>query len=188
MERRRFLRAATAVGATGIATLSAGCGGGSDQPSRTPPTEGDIVMMSGDRESESNAAHWFDPVGLYVEPGETVIWANGTGFHSTAAFVTSGENFGVQAPERRIPEEAEPWYSGNLKDFGETVGWTFEVPGTYDYFCAEHRNFQQVGRIVVGEPGGPAQTPQTPYGFVPEAERIVDEGTVSFEEFDGARN
>ena len=42
-----------------------------------------------------------------------------------------------------------------------------------------------VGRIVVGDPGGPADDQSPPHGTVPAAGRIVEAGSVSFAAFDG---
>jgi hypothetical protein len=55
---------------------------------------------------------------------------------------------------------------------------TFDVPGTYDYYCIPHRLMGMVGRIVVGEPAGPAEESSIPDGDVPESEEIVEEGIV----------
>jgi hypothetical protein len=42
-----------------------------------------------------------------------------------------------------------------------------------------------VGRIVVGEPGGPAKGDMPPDGNVPESQTIVDQGAVSYSDFSG---
>jgi len=55
---------------------------------------------------------------------------------------------------------------------------TFETAETYGYFCIPHKTLEMVGRVVVGEPGGPAD------GGVPESQRIVEEGAVSYEAFE----
>jgi len=111
------------------------------------------------------------PHGLYVEPGETVVFETGVGApHSSEAY------------EDRIPEDAEKWDSG-IMDQGETFEHTFEVEGTYDYFCAPHKVLGQVGRIVVGEPGGPAEDSDIPdqpaLGEIPSGDEIVERGRIS---------
>ena len=40
-----------------------------------------------------------------------------------------------------------------------------------------------VGRIVVGQPGGPAEDNPIPDGVVPESAIIVDQGAITIEEF-----
>jgi hypothetical protein len=42
-----------------------------------------------------------------------------------------------------------------------------------------------VGRIVAGEPGGPAEGSMPPDGEVPESQTIVDQGAVSYSDFSG---
>jgi len=42
-----------------------------------------------------------------------------------------------------------------------------------------------VGRVVVGEPGGPAEEGQPPDGELPDSQTVVDQGSVSYDEFSG---
>ena len=55
----------------------------------------------------------------------------------------------------RIPDKADPWDSGYLRNPGDHFAVTFHVEGVYDYFCAPHEMLGMVGRLVVGKPGGP---------------------------------
>ncbi|WP_226013066.1 plastocyanin/azurin family copper-binding protein [Halomicrobium salinisoli] len=121
----------------------------------------------------------FDPIGLYVEPGATVTWVNESGSHSSAAYVEGNP----QAEVNRIPEGAEGWDSGILSESGAEFTHTFETEGTYDYYCTPHKTLGMVGRIVVGEPSGLEGDP--PDGAVPSEQRIVEEGPISAEEFEG---
>lgn len=113
--------------------------------------------------------YYFDPIGLHVEPGSTVTFENASGTHNSVAY------------SDRIPDGASEWQT----PLGETAEHTFETPGTYDYYCQPHQSFGMVGRIVVGEPGGPAQGSQPPEGSVPESSNIVDAGAISYAEFAG---
>lgn len=115
-------------------------------------------------------AYYFDPIGLAVEPGTTVEWTVASGEHSSTAY------------EDRIPEAAQPWDSGVLAE-GETTTVTFEESGTYDYYCTPHQAQGMVGRMVVGDPGGPAEGSMPPDSDVPESQRIVEEGSVSYTDF-----
>ena len=111
----------------------------------------------------------FDPVGLLIEPGASVIWLNMGDFHTTTAFHPDNDALLPGGVPLRIPEGAESWHSGLL---GLTAGTQFEhrfqAEGVYDYFCQPHYSFGMVGRIVVGGPrGGPAV--RRPLSELPEA-------------------
>lgn len=106
----------------------------------------------------------FDPVGLYVEPGTTVRFEIEDGSHSATAY------------RDRIPSGASPFDSGTISGGG--FEHTFDTPGTYDYYCRPHRSMGMVARIVVGEPGGPAEATPIPDGDVPDSEVIVEQGAV----------
>lgn len=133
MRRRTFL-AALSAGAT--ATL-AGCGTG-------------LSASDYDVEMRPNT---FAPEEITVSTGETVRWGNpGSRGHSVTAY------------EEAIPEDADYFASGGFDaesaaregypqdgnvQSGETYAHTFEVAGTYDYFCIPHERVAMVGRVVV---------------------------------------
>jgi plastocyanin len=97
---------------------------------------------------------WFDPVGLFVDPGTTVRWVVDANVHTATAYHPANGN-----RARRIPEGAEPWDSGYLVNPGDSFEVTLDVPGVYDYFCLPHERAGMVGRIVVGEATGIATLP-----------------------------
>jgi len=111
--------------------------------------------------------YFFDPIGLHVEPGTTVTFENVAGTHNSVSY------------DDRIPGDASTWSTS----VGETAEHTFEVPGTYDHYCQPHKTLGMVGRIVVGEPGGPADGSMPPDGSVPESSAIVDSGSISHADF-----
>jgi plastocyanin len=170
MRRRTVLRAAGGLATAGVATI-AGCGGGDGEPTATPDNPVDMVTKGG--------TYYFDPVGLYVEPGDTVTFRIDSGDHSATAYVESNPASDV----RRIPEGADGWNSDTLRR--GRFEHTFETEGTYDYYCIPHKAAGMVGRIVVGSPGGPAESSSIPDGDVPESDRIVDDGAVSYAAFSG---
>ena len=96
---------------------------------------------------------YFEPLGLYVEKGQTVEFLATRWGPTVTAFHPSNGN-----QELRMPEGAEPFDSG-LMSQGDTFRWTFDVEGTYDYFSKNHVGLGMVGRIVVGRPGGPGEKP-----------------------------
>ncbi len=207
MDRRRFLASVGAAGVLG----GAGClqapeqgpgeGGAGNATTTTEATDAGVPEPN---ETETTAAnetnatdgggggaadtvqmltegdqYYFDPIGLFVEPGSTVEWVIESGAHSSTAYAES-----VDAAETtRIPDGAEPWDSGILSEQGASFEHTFETTGTYDYFCTPHKSLGMVGRLVVGEPGGVEGDP--PDGSVPAPQDIVDQGSISFEEFSG---
>src|SRR3954470_11287339 len=93
---------------------------------------------------------WFDPMGVLVQPGQTIRWTNRDpgNAHTTTAYYP--KNF--EHP-RRIPEGAEPWNSDCLLP-NETFSVTLTVEGVYDYFCIPHEHAGMVGRIIVAQTTG----------------------------------
>lgn len=115
--------------------------------------------------SKDGAQVYFDPIGLHIQPGDTVRWVQVNGYHSVTAYDPRNGNH-----ELRIPERAQPWDSGILLGEypakGSTFEHTFALPGVYDYFCQPHEAAGMVGRIVVGAPGdGPGTRP---FGYAPD--------------------
>lgn len=112
----------------------------------------EIQMRSSARGEEV----WFDPIGLQIEPGQTVRWvmASPGNPHTTTAYHPRNANHSL-----RIPEAAAPWDSGFLVKPGDTFEVTLTVEGVYDYFCLPHEAAGMVGRIVVGRAGGPGVLP-----------------------------
>jgi plastocyanin len=97
---------------------------------------------------------WFDPVGLYLNPGATVRWVVRGNVHTTTAYHPDNDSHSL-----RIPESAVPWDSGYLVHPGDHFDLTLTVPGVYDYYCTPHEGAGMVGRIVVGNPSGPGAAP-----------------------------
>jgi len=110
--------------------------------------------------------NYFDPIGLHVDPGTTVRFEIAAGAHSATAY------------ESRIPAAASAFDSGVISS--GAFEYTFEEPGTYDYYCIPHKSVGMVGRIVVGSPGGPAEASPIPDGDAPESAAIVEQGAVAY--------
>ncbi|HEX6971576.1 MAG TPA: plastocyanin/azurin family copper-binding protein [Limnochordia bacterium] len=113
--------------------------------------------------NEAGSEVFFDPIGLHIQPGQTVRWVLGRSYHTTTAYHPQNDNH-----ELRIPQNAIPWDSGVLtgEPGRQSFEYRFEVPGVYDYYCAPHEHAGMVGRIVVGDPGdGPGTRP---FGWAPE--------------------
>ena len=105
--------------------------------------------------NEALGIWYIDPLGILIEPGQTVRWRNVHWGATVTAYHPDNGN-----RELRIPEGAEPFDSGILGDeVRKTFQWRFEREGTYDYCSREQEVLGMVGRIVVGRPGGPGENP-----------------------------
>ncbi|MDA2934340.1 hypothetical protein MYX82_08345 [Acidobacteria bacterium AH-259-D05] len=99
---------------------------------------------------------WFyDPFGLFVNPGQTVRWTTNQWGATVTAFHPDHDNH-----ELRMPPGARPFDSPILGNRHNTsFDYTFEVEGTYDYYSRYQEVLGMIGRIVVGRPGGPGERP-----------------------------
>ena len=101
--------------------------------------------------------YYFDPPGLFLQPGDRVIWVLvedvTTAGHSATTYHPT------QDKELRIPQNATVWNSGLLHLSDETFEQRFDVPGVYDYFCIPHETDGMVGRLIVKEASGPGSKP-----------------------------
>ena len=105
----------------------------SEQDHRTI-REGDVTITAGPGGDDT-----FSPQDVTVETGTTVRWE----------FESVGHN--VKPDE--IPDESD-WTGTEGGDFdtlpaGETHEHTFEIPGTYEYYCGPHRQFGMQGTVEV---------------------------------------
>ncbi|GGL29206.1 hypothetical protein GCM10009037_11160 [Halarchaeum grantii] len=181
MKRRQFITKAGGAGlvASGVVGSASAQEGESD-PRTGSGTQDDpyVVEMHTD-----GSEYLFDPVGLYVEEGDWVRWVNASGSHSTTAYSPSNPNAEVSL----IPEGAEPWNSGTFQEQGATFDYQFQAAGTYDYYCIPHKTLGMVGRVVCGEPGGPAENNEIPddvgSGILPDSETIVEEKALAYPYF-----
>ncbi len=111
------------------------------------PAEAPVMIRM---RSDADGAHvGFDPVGLLIQPGQTVRFHCEANYHTTAAYHPANAEHSL-----RIPRTAQPWSSDVLQP-GEDFEVTLNVPGVYDYFCAPHEAAGMVGRLIVGQPIGP---------------------------------
>jgi halocyanin-like protein len=172
-------------GAIVVGSMGGGSDGGSGDGSSDGSSDGGTGSGGGETKTvemrTESGNYLFDPIGLYVEEGDTVVFENVSGSHSATAY-SDGNG---PATTTRIPEGAEAFNSQILAEEGATYEVTFDTAGTYDYFCIPHKALEMVGRIVVGEPGGPAEGSMPPDGDVPDSQTIVDQGSVSYDDFTG---
>lgn len=101
------------------------------------------------RSDASGGVVGFDPVGVLLQPGQTVRWVCEANVHTSTAYSPKNDNHSL-----RIPQAAQPWDSGFLLP-GQKFETTLTAEGVYDYFCAPHEAAGMVGRLIVGKPEGP---------------------------------
>lgn len=145
MQRRRYL---AAVG-TALSVSLAGCSSALSV-FEDDPCSGEDCHVGMNRTE-------FLPDTYEISVGDTVIWKN-----------TSEADHTVTAYESRIPDDAAFFASGGFADqetaynawqgeragglgTRETFEHTFDVPGTYEYFCIPHERANMTGEVVVSE-------------------------------------
>ncbi len=103
--------------------------------------------------------NFFDKANITVEPGTTVTWVQrGKYGHTTTSYD------GL-------------WDSGLIEgDTDGTFSYTFEEPGTYEYFCGPHEEMGMVGTVTVtGNASASASASASATASV-EAETLADTG------------
>ena len=95
----------------------------------------------------------FDPIGVLLQPGQTVRWICDDNVHTATTYSPTHDNHSL-----RIPTNAQPWASDFLLP-KQTFEVTLTVEGIYDYFCAPHEEAGMVGRLIVGSAVGPGALP-----------------------------
>lgn len=139
-------------------------GHGHDHDEGTPEEPSPTAHVT--METDGSEQH-FKPHLAWVETGGTVTWEIESGQHNAVAY--HPENGGKAL---RIPERAEPWSTGMLREEGETARHTFETEGVYDYCCTPHESVGMVGTVIVGEPDAHDQPAlEDPQNSVPEGAR-----------------
>lgn len=108
----------------------------------------------------------FDPVGVHVETGQTLLWNNPYALHTVTSFAERYE--GVP---RRIPEGTPEFTSTVLTD--ETFWlYGFEEEGVYDIQCLPHGFLGMVMRVVVYD--GDGEIPEAePTGPLRDADMVI---------------
>lgn len=124
LSRRQFLYV------LGVGGLAAACSPMSREPDFT-------VVIHRDNQ--------FEPSSLIVPRGAMVAWQN----RADHVHTITADPAKAQMPERIIiPGEATPFDSGDVHS-GERWAHTFDVPGTYIYFCRYHERDEMLGAIMV---------------------------------------
>ena len=80
----------------------------------------------------------FEPANIEVDAGTTITWTNRD--DRVTHTVTSGRagDKGIPGVDEGRPNEPDGIFAGELDGAGSTFSFTFDEPGTYDYFCEIH--------------------------------------------------
>ena len=128
LSRRRFLQLAAVGSITGLA----GCG--SNQSTQTTEADADSKTVTVGPDGD----YVFTPGTenpLRITPGTTV------------KFVWESDTHNIYVDSQ--PEEANWQGHNSIEDTGFTYQHTFEVKGTYHYWCEPHKGLGMVADIVV---------------------------------------
>jgi len=97
----------------------------------------------------------FRPATYELSVGETVVWGNTNSRTHTVTAVSVPEGAAYFASGGYDSRDAadEAWHDslGGGIEPGSTYEHTFEVAGTYDYYCIPHAASDMNGKIVVSE-------------------------------------
>jgi plastocyanin len=162
----------------------------------SPPVEPDhtVNLLIRPRENIPIPEFYFEPTGLAVDVGDTVLFNLPTPHHNVNAYHPA---FGYT---QRVPQEVPP-YSSPILGAGEGWLYTFQTEGVHNIMCAPHELFGMVGSVVVGSPTGPGANPvgeapaPSPQSRPPEftaglvlsdpamtPENIAEQGSVSWDD------
>lgn len=92
----------------------------------------------------------YTPDTVRVAVGQTVRWENSSAVMHT---VTADPEEAFKDESVTLPDGASTFNSGNL-DPKATFEHTFEVAGTYRYFCVPHEAVGMTGTVIVEPAGG----------------------------------
>lgn len=142
-----------------------------------PPTEPnhEIEAMIRPVEGRELPEFFYEPTGLFVEPGDTVRFTFTTPHHTVTAYHPM---FGQV---QRVPDGVSP-FSSPVLGAGAYWLYTFEEEGVYDFHCGPHEMFGHVGRILAGSATGTDAEPDGASegeGNGAEAERRPPQGTAA---------
>ncbi len=128
----------------------------------------DVHLNIAPAQGRSIPEFFFQPTGLFVEPGDTVHFIADTPHHTATAYHEQHVKL------QRVPEGVEP-FSSPVIPIGQSWNYTFTKVGVYDIWCGPHEQYGMAMRIVVGDATGPGAEPVA--DFSPEG-AFATAGTV----------
>jgi plastocyanin len=93
----------------------------------------------------------FSPREITVQAGETVTWKNKSAVaHTVTAYSDSvPPDLYFSSGGASSEDEARDRIADELIQTDETFRFTFDEPGTYEYFCIPHESSGMTGSVVV---------------------------------------
>jgi pseudoazurin len=98
------------------------------------PDAGPMAPADAETHTVNALATAFDPMVIFIEPGDSVSWVNMAGHDSRSL-------------EGLIPEGAEHWAT----PLGQSATITLTEPGLYLYKCTPHYAMGMAGAVIVGD-------------------------------------
>ncbi len=137
----RHNRALLALAVTAVLFAGA-CGGGDDDSASDASVTPTTTAETTDGAAVEMKLIAYRPESITVDAGTTVTWTQkDAGSHTvTSGTVEQGTGGVTEQPDKKFD-------SGNLAT-NKTFEFTFEEPGTYQYFCAVHPATMR-GRVQV---------------------------------------
>jgi len=83
----------------------------------------------------------FDPASVTVSKGDSVTWVNNAGFPHNIVFDEDAIPSGANAEKLS--------HDDYLNAPGEKHTATFDVAGSYSYYCEPHQGAGMVGKVIV---------------------------------------
>lgn len=105
-----------------------------ESPTPTATPEADQTVVVG-----PNDTFTFDPSSFTVQAGDTVLWTwDSSGHNVRPSNTPDGSNW-----------TGTPGGDGTTYNEGYTYRYTFDATGSYEYYCAPHRQFGMTGSFQV---------------------------------------
>ncbi|WP_336360194.1 cupredoxin domain-containing protein [Haladaptatus sp. ZSTT2] len=165
MDRRTLLKRGVTV--AGLSFLAGCTGGGDEETTTTATTESTTTEPTTEETTTAQATTTTQTTTAEQTPVQSAITITvGQGgnlrFSPTRASVKVGgevtwtwDSSGHNVRPRSQPDganwEGTPGGDGTTYSKGEEFSFTFDVPGTYEYYCAPHQSFGMEGILEVVE-------------------------------------
>lgn len=119
------------LGAVGLLTLP-GCFADEDADEQATRSENQVIVGP-------NSKYVYEPETMTVDVGETVTWT----------WDSNNHNVVVDEQPADADWEGTDGGASETYDEGYAYEYTFDVPGTYSYYCSPHEGMGMIAEVVV---------------------------------------